>query len=321
MNVDDALTIGKQQMEEFERGWPGSFNATIKRLVKTQAESKKAVTIGEERSFDTELVYRRVMEIQASGREIVLDDILPYELAQVPTSMFKATGEPRIAKNKAQLKQSLKKKCSARQLSGRTGSVVIDGSAILYTISWPKHGLVKDFVEQFRKYVERKLKDFVYLVFDRYGDFSTCIKCLTRADRGKCVKRAKAYQLSNAMKLPNKEDILNIQYNKKQLIALICEDLSSNTIFPETTTGGKHRLVITGEEDSLMEVTEGEFANIARHDIRTSHEEADNIIVQQMVNIVKESSKCVTIISDDTDVFVLVLYHFKDQQVKVPVIM
>ena len=219
--------------------------------------------------------------------------------------------KPRIAKNKAQLKQSLKKECFARQLSGRTGSVVIDGSAILYTISWPKHGLVKNFVEQFRKYVERKLKDFdVDLVFDRYRDFS--IKCSTRDDRGKCVKRANVYQLSNAMKLPNKEDILNIQDNKKQLIALICEDLSSNTIFPETTTGGKHRLVITGEEDSPMEVTEGEFANIARHDIRTSHEEADNIIVRQMVNIVKESSNGVTIISDDTDVFVLALYHFKD---------
>ena len=52
-------------MKEFERGWPGSVNATIKRLVKTQAESNKAVTIGVEKSFDTELIYSRVIGIQS----------------------------------------------------------------------------------------------------------------------------------------------------------------------------------------------------------------------------------------------------------------
>ena len=215
-------------------------------MVKIQADSNKAVTIGEEKSFDTELIYSRVIGIQASGREIVLDDVLSYELAQVPTSMFKATGKHRLPKNKAQLKQHLKKESLARKSSGRTGSVVIDGSAILYIIGWPKQGIVNDFVKQFRKYVERKLKDIdVSLVFDRYRDFR--IKCAPREDRGKSVKKVKMYQLSNAMKFPKQEDILNIPDNEKQLIALICDDLSSNLKFPETTMGGKHRLVFTGK--------------------------------------------------------------------------
>lgn len=54
--------------------------------------------------------------------------------------------------------------------------------------------------------------------------------------------------------------------------------------------GGKHRLVISGEYDSPLEVTERDRVNIPRQDMRTSHEEADNLIVQQMVNVSKETT-------------------------------
>ncbi len=50
-------------------------------------------------------------------------------------------------------------------------------------------------------------------------------------------------------------------------------------------------------------------AVITRTDMRTTHEEADVIIAQQMVCAATESSSCITIVSDDTDVFVLLL-HF-----------
>lgn len=36
-----------------------------------------------------------------------------------------------------------------------------------------------------------------------------------------------------------------------------------------------------------------------------THEEADNILAQQMVYVVKETGKDVSVISDDTDVFAL----------------
>ena len=40
-----------------------------------------------------------------------------------------------------------------------------------------------------------------------------------------------------------------------------------------------------------------------------------------MINVSKETSHGISITSDDTDVFVLALYHFKEQQVNVPIIM
>ena len=44
--------------------------------------------------------------------------------------------------------------------------------------------------------------------------------------------------------------------------------------------------------------------------MRTSHEEADNIIAQQMVGIARENSDGILVISDNTDVFVLLLHHY-----------
>ena len=55
--------------------------------------------------------------------------------------------------------------------------------------------------------------------------------------------------------------------------------------------------------------------------MRTSHEEADNILVQQMVSVTNEVGHGISILSDDTDVFVLALYHFQKEQISVPVIM
>ena len=58
------------------------------------------------------------------------------------------------------------------------------------------------------------------------------------------------YQLSNAVKLKTQEDILNIPDNTKQLIGHICDDITSNVKFLETTIASKHRLILTGEDGS-----------------------------------------------------------------------
>ena len=46
---------------------------------------------------------------------------------------------------------------------------------------------------------------------------------------------------------------------------------------------------------------------IKRRDIATTHEEADNIIVQQAIHVAVNEQKCMTILADDTDVCALVL--------------
>ena len=61
---------------------------------------------------------------------------------------------------------------------------VIDGSAILWVVNWPSKALVSDYVDNEYAFVLKKLDiGRIYLVFDRYYDFST--KSLTRTGRGK----------------------------------------------------------------------------------------------------------------------------------------
>ena len=79
-------------------------------------------------------------------------------------------------------------------------------------------------------------------------------------------------------------------------------------------------LVITGSSDVPVQVTHG-LTN-PRHDLRTTHEEADLIIVQQCYGLLFDAG-CdeVTIVSDDTDVFVLACHYFPLNRPGVTVIM
>ena len=76
------------------------------------------------------------------------------------------------------------------------------------------------------------------------------------------------------------------------------------------------RLVITGEDPPPVEITS--MASIRREDIKTTHEEADNILPQQMVHVAGQADRCVSVISDDTDVLVLLMYHYFKEKTKWP---
>lgn len=66
----------------------------------------------------------------------------------------------------------------------------------------------------------------------------------------------------------------------------------------------QHRLVITGSIPTPVELHRG--VSIIRHDMKTTQEEADTILVQQVAYVEPE---CALVIADDTDVFVM-LVHF-----------
>lgn len=57
-----------------------------------------------------------------------------------------------------------------------------------------------------------------------------------------------------------------------------------------------------------IEISEGGVV-ISRADLATSHEEADNAIVQQVLSCAAENAESkITVVVDDTDVFVLLLH-------------
>ena len=95
-NVHNAIEVGRVQMREFESTRPTGFNDTIHKKIVSMTVTKKHVRVGEVKVFDTNLIYSRVIGLQASSREVDINDVLSHELAPIPTAMFTEAGEMRI---------------------------------------------------------------------------------------------------------------------------------------------------------------------------------------------------------------------------------
>ena len=135
--------------------------------------------------------------------------------------------------------------------------------------------LVKDYVESVKQYLQRHLTSGdVYHVFDRYMEFSA--KYSARKARGPagCM----VFQLSANGPLPSQKQVLTVSENKRQLLHIIMEALVAEAVVPGRYSS---RLIITGQEPTPIEIAPREVI-IRRDDIKTTHEEADAIIVAQM---------------------------------------
>lgn len=179
VNIDTALTKGLEQLETFESSWPEGFYNTIKGQVVTFSAKRKVIKVGDVAVIDQEAIYARVIGLMVSQRELDLNEVLGCELAAYPASMFHPDGSMRIATGKACLKKILAVETSAR-LWGQPSVIVVDVSAVLWTIYWSTKGTVLTFVNSFKMWVANQLdKADVHLVLDRYYDYST--KSSTRA--------------------------------------------------------------------------------------------------------------------------------------------
>ena len=77
-----------------------------------------------------------------------------------------------------------------------------------------------------------------------------------------------------------------------------------------TNSTSYHRLVVTGSNPVPKEVNIGIV--LQRHDLKTTHDEADVIIIQQVIGLASLGIRCISVICDDTDLFILLLhfYHY-----------
>ena len=86
-----------------------------------------------------------------------MKDVLRYELASVPPSMFDESGEMRITKSKSVMKTKLQ----VEMMDGCStppDAIVLDGCAILWVIRWPSHGLVQNNIKNLNGYISGHLQ-------------------------------------------------------------------------------------------------------------------------------------------------------------------
>ena len=105
---------------------------------------KKKVTTGDVVVHNTEVIYSRVMCL-LNAKQIDLKDLFKYELSPVPLTLFDENGDSRLAKQKANLKNTLKEKVSLRRCLSEN-AVVLYSCALLWGVYWPKAGNVSTLV-------------------------------------------------------------------------------------------------------------------------------------------------------------------------------
>jgi hypothetical protein len=299
-NVADALQLGKQALILFRTRWPSSFHETLTKIIIPMDSKKKHIALGEHRIFDQELIYARVIGLQASNRRdtITKKDFLEYELAAYPPSMFNSEGNMKTPNAKYILKQSLQHTISERNCP--VDVVVWDVSAVLWATAWPS-GKLQRLIDNFKARVNYSLQTAdVVLCFDRYNEMS--IKAFTRTQRSRA---SRVHNLHPDRDIPGKDVCLTNTKNKIQLNALITESLIKPDFATQATT--HHSLTIAGVCNSPLEITNG--LKIERHDLSSSHEEADIIIAQHAIAS-SLLGKSVHVVCDDTDVLALLIHFY-----------
>ena len=117
------------------------------------------------------------------------------------------------------------------------------------------------------------------------------------------------------MHLPPQKAVLAVIYNTIQLVDVIVETLLAQKHQPASTN---HKLVVTGRDPVPVEISQG--MTIRRKDLGNAEEEAGVIV---MLSIVKSFTNDINIsvISDDTGVFVLSAHFYHDRQLTCQVTM
>ena len=118
---------------------------------------------------------------------------------------------------------------------------------------------------------------------------------------------SRRHRLTPSTPLPAQSVVLTVTENKHQIIGTICEQLREKGKTHEATM--KHSLLVTGSSSIPVEIFKG--VAIERRDLETTHEEADVIIPRQVVHAATQGSKCIKVICDDTDVFILLIHYYQ----------
>ena len=246
--------------------------------------------VGKERAYDQELIYARVIDLLASSREINFNDVLVFDLAAYPPSMFNADGKMHVATSKSTLKHKLQVTISERNCP-ISDTMIYEVSALLWVIIWPS-GKLRVYMDAFNAFVHQVLRCAnIILVFGTWY-FPNSINIFSRMQRS---GSSRIYKLTPDMQAPAKQVVLTNTKNKIHLNAMLTERIIDPSYFTEANQA--HTLTIAGVRDVTVEISGG--LRIYRHDLRSIHEEADILIAQHAISL---SLLGKSVVCDDTDV-------------------
>ena len=205
-------------------------------------------------------------------RSVDIADVFQFELSPVPPALIDEYGCLRNG-DKVMLVKSLSISVTTPYAPD---VVLVDGGQLLYHVVWPVSETTGDLAASFGTRlahyppVSKKI-----VLFDRYDQEAYSAKDHARTRRG----RAKEVRLTPNTPLPCREVILHNSKNKNLLNNILCS-------YPLP-----HNIQLVNMLDGVV-----------------THDEADITLCSYMLKAVAAGAQTIRILSDDTDVFVLLEY-------------
>ena len=272
-NVHELFSIGRDIVAKMEGQVITSYSHRRNSKAKTLA-SAKAVKVAEDRSIDPALLFQRFLVVSQTG-ELNLEEVMKYELSPYPTALFEDRHRLRKA-DKPALLEAIRKHATSvdgaiLQYIPKTEHYVLDGGSLLHRLKWTEGSTHWAIAENYASFTSERYGEAT-VVFDGYEAPNT--KDNTHERRISTAVN-NAVNITDATKfVGKKEDFLSNESNKKTLINMITLHLRQ-----------RNCTVIQAKGD------------------------ADVDIVKAVVTMA--ANKSTTLIGEDTDLLILLLYHGK----------
>lgn len=277
VNVDDFQSVVKKVIEKMTGQPVFTYTCKRKEKAKTMGDAS-AIKVTADRTIDPALLFQRLLVISRAG-DVSLEEALSYELSPFPPALFDANNIFRKA-DKPQLAKAIDEYSSSSSDEAvsdkipKTEHYVLDGGSLMHRVKWTKGSTYGAIAND---YVDLTLHNYgkATVVFDGYLD-EPSIKDNAHLRRQQ-TKHPIVNFTAETVFMGKKEEFLSRGCNKQGLINIISQRLRE-----------KGCNVINARGDADCDIVQ---AAIAASEFQST-----------------------TLIGEDTDLLILLLYHSKPER-------
>lgn len=273
VNVHDLFVIGNDIVKKMDKHSVFSYSHKRSLKVKTLASSK-AVKVADDRTIDPALLFQRFLVVSQTG-DLQLDEVMSYELCPYPMSLFEGKNILR-APDKPQLAEAIRNYVTPKADNAVTQTVavtdhyVLDGGSLIHRLKWTDGSTYSSIADDYASFTVKHYGRAT-VVFDGY-EVGPSIKDCTHQRRSRNLNANKVNITGVTKFVGKKEDFLSNEANKQALIQLIMGQMRQRGCE-----------VMQAEGDADVEIAKAAIAMSA--------------------------FKSTTLVGEDTDLLVLLLYH------------
>lgn len=285
IDCHQAVMKGKSAMKKMVGKYASQINLSRKDSVNNLEAAISTLHRSDEKTADANIFIKKIFRMLSatSGGSFTMSDVsrrnaFKYELSPFPMSIFNEKGFMR--KNpKSNLDDAIidasKEKSSLGDVSADL-DVVSDGGFLLNWYVWPHSQTYRQIMNEYITFLESTYKSQfhskrLYVVFDGYSNECIGVKSYERYRRQeKNIAADVDFNLDSMVSL-NQKCFLSKVCNKRKFVDLLAEQLKN-------------------------------YIHVS-----VAKEDADTLIVRTALKIKKKSSRPMTVIGNDTDLFVLLI--------------